>query len=92
MKSKKHTSFEYIKLIFSIDKRLWFFLIFDVSTSLFYNLAPIGIVGYITNIYKNIKSVNQLLIYGMMNSKLYIRYQMNFLEEIYPIFIKKHLL
>lgn len=53
MKSKKHTSFEYIKLIFSIDKRLWFFLIFDVSTSLFYNLAPIGIVGYITNIYKN---------------------------------------
>lgn len=53
MKNKKHTSFEYIKLIFSIDKRLWFFLIFDVSTSLFYNLAPIGIVGYITNIYKN---------------------------------------
>ena len=53
MKCKKHTSFEYIKLIFSIDKRLWFFLIFDVSTSLFYNLAPIGIVGYITNIYKN---------------------------------------
>lgn len=52
MKNKKHTSFEYIKLIFSIDKRLWFFLIFDISTSLFYNLAPIGIVGYLTNIYK----------------------------------------
>ena len=51
MKNKKHTSFEYIKLIFSIDKRLWFFLIFDISTSLFYNLAPIGIVGYLTNVY-----------------------------------------
>lgn len=48
---KKHSVFEYIKLIFSIDKRLYFFVFYDTLTYLIYTLAPIGIVGYLSSVY-----------------------------------------
>ncbi len=49
---KKHSAFEYIKLIFRIDKRLVLLLFIDIVISLFYNLLPIGIIGYLGNIYQ----------------------------------------
>ncbi len=53
MKEKplKHSSLEYIKLIFSIDKRLIFILTFDIILDLIYYLIPIGIIGYLSDIY-----------------------------------------
>lgn len=47
---KKHSAFEYIKLIFKIDKRFILVLVINILINLFYDLVPIGIIGYLGTI------------------------------------------
>ncbi|MCI6717111.1 MAG: hypothetical protein MR485_06445 [Mollicutes bacterium] len=49
---KKHSAFEYIKLIFKIDKRFILVLVINILINLFYDLVPIGIIGYLGTIYQ----------------------------------------
>lgn len=49
--AKKHSAIEYICLVFKTDKRLIFYLIYDVLLELFYTLAPIGMIGILTDVY-----------------------------------------
>ena len=54
MKNKeinKHTTFEYLKLIFKTDKRYLYVLLIEVIASLFWSLAPLGLTNYILRIY-----------------------------------------
>ncbi len=49
---KKHSVLSYLKLIFSLDKRLIGVLFINVISSLTWNLLPIGILAYMTKIYQ----------------------------------------
>lgn len=49
---KKYSSFEYLKLIFTIDKRHIIVLIIEIFASLFWSLAPLGLTNYILTIYE----------------------------------------
>lgn len=51
-KIPKHTTFEYLKLIFSIDKRYLVVLIIGVFASLFWTIAPLGLTNYLLKIYE----------------------------------------
>lgn len=49
---KKHSSLEYIKLIYSLDKRLYLVTIIDIISNLFYSVIPVGIINYLGGIYQ----------------------------------------
>lgn len=49
---KKHSSIEYIKLIYSLDKRLYLITIIEVLLNTFFYVASVGIVGYLGNVYQ----------------------------------------
>jgi len=51
-KEKKHTTLEYLKLIFKTDKRYLYVLLIEVFASLFWSLAPLGLTNYILKIYE----------------------------------------
>lgn len=62
MSNKKHTTFEYLKLIFKTDKRYMYVLLIEVFASLFWSLAPLGLTNYILKIYENNKEMNGYII------------------------------
>lgn len=59
---KKHSNFEYIKMIFSMDKRLLGIMIFSVLSTVVWDLMPIGIVAYILSIYQKDPTQNGFLL------------------------------
>lgn len=62
MKKKKHSTWEYLKIIFSTDKRYIIVLIIEAFASLFWALAPLGLTGYILTIYNNDQEMNQYMV------------------------------
>lgn len=51
-KSKKDTTFSYLKIIFTTDIRYLYILIIAAITSAFWTIAPLGLTGYILRIYE----------------------------------------
>lgn len=51
-KSKKETTFSYLKIIFTTDIRYLYILIIAAITSAFWTIAPLGLTGYILRIYE----------------------------------------
>lgn len=49
---KKHSSIEYIRLIYSLDKRLYLITLIEIILNTVFNVAIVGIVGYLGNIYQ----------------------------------------
>lgn len=62
MENKKHSTKEYLKIIFSTDKRYYIVLIIELFASLFWALAPLGLTSYILTIYNNDQEMNKYMI------------------------------
>lgn len=59
-KSKKYSTFKYLRIIFKMEKRYLYILIMELFTSLFWTLAPLAIVDYIYSIYEQDPNKNQM--------------------------------
>lgn len=62
MEKTKHSTWEYLKIIFLTDKRYIIVLFIESFASLFWVLAPLGLTGYILTIYNNDQEMNKYMV------------------------------
>ena len=65
-KREKHSTFSYLKIIFTTDIRYLYILIIEIISSAFWALAPLGLTGYILTIYEKNQTKDGLLLIIMV--------------------------